>query len=285
MGFLKYVGWAFKYHWNLLYLAVSGGIAFITGRPDIVLPAAAAIETAYIAILSTNQRFQNFVNAETSYNAKKTGEGPDKSKSANQILMELDADDRRKFRKLQSLYVEFGKRDADALGVSDAQMQNINRLLWIFLKLLYSKKSLEKFFAAINESELKKGLSSAREKLNALGPENEDDAREVKHRRSLADTVHTLEMRLNNYQAARDNYDFMGIEIDRLYSKIAGIAEMGVNRQEPGSISSEIDIVSASVLHTEQTMRELEPLRGVSFDEEMPPEMLTPNAPGRAERE
>ena len=47
------------------------------------------------------------------------------------------------------------------------------------------------------------------------------------------------------------------LEIQRLPSKIAGLAEMAINRQDPEMITLEVDGVSESVAQTEQTMRSI----------------------------
>lgn len=280
-GFIKYVKKAFLYHWNLLSLGSLSALGFISGYPDVVLPLTTALELIYLALLSTHPRFQRFVDA-TELQDKRTVQGSDSSRTVYRILGELNFDDRKKYDRLHSLCLELqriaggvkGKTGQVFSGVNDTQMNNINRLLWIYLKLLYSKTSLESFFKTTDERELKANMNSTREKLKALGPENEDTPKEAMYRKSLDDTYQTYDMRLKNYETAKDNHEFIQIELERLYSKIAGIAEMGINRQDARSITSEIDVVSSSVLQTEKTMQEIEYITGVTFNDEETPVLL-----------
>ena len=136
------------------------------------------------------------------------------------------------------------------------------------------RRPLINFFGLLMQQRLTSGLKSVQTRLDALGPEHEDDAKAAKYRRSLLDTYHTLDVRLKNYQNAKENYDFVLLELERLYTKIAGIAEMSITRQDPDFISVEIDVISSSVIQTEKTMRELESITGMTFTDEAPPPMM-----------
>lgn len=280
-GFFKYLKAAFLYHWNLLMLGSTGAFGIISGYPDVVLPLAAAAEMVYLALLSSNPRFQKIVDAKEIMRHK-TGRDEVSSKTVTRILNELNPADRKRFGHLQGLCQKLGsvadvvngQVNTGTQGITDMQIGNINRLLWIYLKLLYSKKSLENYFATIDEKEIKEKMNGIQERLNSLGNEAEDTPTEVKYRRSLADTYNTHEMRLKNYSDAKGNYDFIQLELERLYSKIAGIAETGISRQDPQYVSNEIDIVSSSVMQTEKTMNDLGYLTGVTLQDEEPPSFL-----------
>ena len=280
--FLKSLKAAFVYHWNLLYLGATVAIGIISSRADIVFPLAAAVEILYLSALASNARFQTVVEAKALQSKMPVDESRPDSKNAGQIIQELSLEDRRQFERLQGLCQELrqisegikGNADLETSGINNMQLDNMNRLLWIYLKLLYSKTCLENFFRAANEKEIKAGLTSVQNRLNALSPEQADGEKEAKMRRSLQDTFQTLDARLKNYQNAKENYDFLQLELERLYSKIAGIVEMGINRQDSALITSEIDVVSSSVMQTEKTMQELESITGFTFTDEKPPALL-----------
>ncbi|RPI74675.1 MAG: hypothetical protein EHM45_17835 [Desulfobacteraceae bacterium] len=281
--FLKSLKAAFVFHWNLLFLGAAAAVGVISGWADIVFPLAGAVEILYLAVLASNTRFQNVVEARALQGQQELSPPmqPD-SKNAGQIIQELSLEDRRQFEKLQGLCQELrqisegikGNADLEPSGINNMQLDNMNRLLWIYLKLLYSKTCLENFFRAANEKEIRAGLTSVQNRLTALGPEQGDGEKESKTRRSLQDTFHTLDARLKNYQNAKENYDFLQLELERLYSKIAGIVEMGINRRDSALITSEIDVVSSSVMQTEKTMQELESITGFTFTDEKPPALL-----------
>ena len=275
---------AFLYHWNLLYVGTVVAIGLISGRPDVVFPLAGAIEILYLSILAANPRFQTAAQADKRNGSSREGKEntqPDLP-NAEQILQEIGREDRIRFKRLQELCQQLrkiskglaGDETPDPSHIDAMQLSNLNRLLWIYLKMLYSKTCLEHFFKTINEKEIRAGLENARQRLQMLGPENEDDQKEAKHRRSLIDIRETLEARLKNHNNARENYDFLQLELERLYAKISGIVELGVNRQDAASVSTEIDVVSSSLIQTEKTIKELESITGFSFADEQPPVFL-----------
>ncbi len=78
---------------------------------------------------------------------------------------------------------------------------------------------------------------------------------------------------------ARENYQLIEVEIDRLENKIRSLSEMAVNRQEPEFISSEVDHVASSMLDTERTMNELQFATGLNPVDNEPPELLRAKTP------
>ncbi|MFZ1983756.1 MAG: hypothetical protein WAU91_05035 [Desulfatitalea sp.] len=273
---------AFLYHWNLLYLGTAAAIGIIAGRADIVYPLAVAVEILYLAVLASNSRFQAVAEAKALQSMQPAGESPPESKNVAPIMQALSAADRERFERLRQLCQKLqpipqglkDHADPGPAGINSRQLENINRLLWIYLKLLYSKSGLENFFKATAERQINADLLRVQERLHALGPEHEDDEKETKHRHSLQDMRQTLEARQKNYQNARENYDFLQLELERLNSKIAGIVEMGINRQDAALVSTEIDIVAASVLQTEKTMQELQSITGFALADEKAPLLL-----------
>jgi len=278
MGFFKYVRSAFLYHWNLLVLGSLTALGFISGRPDVVLPVTIAGELVYLALLSSNKRYQDIVDGLAS--GKKDRAASKKVKGPSSIVSKLGPEDRKQFNKLYSMCMELKaisedfriNGETESFGVTELQMENVNRLLWIYLKLLYTKTLMDKYFRTINKQEILDRIGRSQEKLKAL--DGNTDPTMEKHRKALRDTIKTSEKRLANYESAVSNHNFIELELDRLQGKITSIAEMGINRQESEQISSEIDIVSSSVLQTEQTMKDLESFTGYTFLDEEPPQLL-----------
>ena len=277
---VKYIKKAFFFHWNLLALATGIAVGIISGLPDVIFPALLAVEVLYLAFLSSSQRFQDAVDAEL----KKIEEGiqPSSDQKLDRILATLNNKDRRRYQRLKDLCLELRRiadkvksgTEAELAVISDVQVNNINRLLWMYLKLLYFKNALESFFDAINEEDIKALVDRTKKRLETMGPESKDTESETLRRKSLLDTLDTSRRRLENYSISMDNYDFIGLELERLHSKIASLAEMGINRQDPNLINSEIDVVTSSIEQTEKAMSELDFLNGLSTQDEEPPALL-----------
>ncbi len=275
---------AFRNHWNLLFLGVSGTFAVLSGRPDVVLPLAGAAEIAYLSLLSTNTRFQELsaaIDRESALagtTAPKTG--------TEEILGTLPAGDRARYQSLAARCTQLrrlagGDTEQEPLGIPDLQLQNIDRLLRIFLRLLRVKSTLERFLAAVDRVELGKDLERARSRLSALDSEGGDPERLTKRRAAILDTFATHEMRLKNLDQAQENYEYVLLELERLHTKIDGIAEIGIDRHDADSVGREIDLVTSSVEETELTMRKIEGLARTEFGEE---DALDPAVPLSARR-
>jgi hypothetical protein len=145
----------------------------------------------------------------------------------------------------------------------------LDRLLWLFLRLLLSKTALDRFLQTMNESELSAKLAELRTNLQAAQTAGDD--RIV---RSLQDSVAMGELRVDNYGRAKKNADFVSVELDRIEGKIQALAEMAVNRQDPDFLSSQVDSAVESMRQTEKAVSELQHLTGLADQLEEPPAIL-----------
>ena len=96
--------------------------------------------------------------------------------------------------------------------------------------------------------------------------------------------MQTSRARLANLDKARENYQLVDVEIDRLENKIRSLSEMAVNRQEPEFISSEVDHVASSMIDTEKTMNELQFATGLNPIDNEPPELLRAKTPSVSQK-
>lgn len=266
--------------WNILFMGVVVALGFITGHKSLILPVLGAFELLLISVIGTRPVFRERVD---SARERAAGNQNSSAYKHQKLLYSLPTRERQSFEKLKQLCLDLHnvsrhvKHDGvDSQGISSYHLDGINRLLWIYLKILYSKSALDQFFKNFNQKEIDDRIQLTQKRLDELGPGNEDTENESRLRKSLVDTLQTQEQRLKNYQLAKENYSFLEVEQDRLYTKIASMAEKGVGSQDPEVISNDIDIVSESVEKTEKTMRDLESLTGISFDDEETPRLIRP---------
>ncbi|MCU0660970.1 MAG: hypothetical protein MUC50_01435 [Myxococcota bacterium] len=280
-GFFSYIKKAFIVPWNLLAFGAVSVAGIISGYPEVVLPAAAALEILYLSGLASHPRFQAAIDAaQHKEHSAVTAEATQKKMA--EMVLALARPDREQFEKLRRQAREL--RDIAARvrsaetgsAISDVHSSGVNRLLWILLKLLYSKGAIEKFFKTIDLSQIKADIAKVELRLAELRSDSGDGTTLARRRTSLEDQRKTLELRLENYSRAKGNYELVQDEIDRLSTKIATLAEMGVSRQDPNFISSEVDSVTASVESSEKAMQELEFLTGLSSTDDVPPQLMEP---------
>jgi hypothetical protein len=275
-----YLKEAFLFRWNVLFFL--GGLAGAALAPmsEVLLPLVAAGELAYLAGLVSIPRFRAAIEAKVhaAQGRAAASAGPQQTApSLVAMLAGLPAEARRRFERLHARCVEMRAIAAGvrgAAGEADGTAEEIrtpglDRLLWLFLRLLVSKTALDRFLATMNNEEITARLEQLRKDFTAA--QNAGDERIV---RSLQDSVAMAELRLDNTQRAKKNAQFVTIELDRIEGKIQALAEMAVNRQDPDFLSSQVDSAAESMRQTEKAVSELQHLTGLADELQEPPPIL-----------
>ena len=269
-SFFDYVGAAFKWQWNLLALGTGVVFGFLCGRPDIVLPLVGAAELTYLGLVATNVRFQKAVDASRM-------ELPDpaagQQAELGRIMAALGQDDLARFQALRSRCVELRKlseqyRGGPATGsqaLSRMRTDSLDRLLWMFLKLLYSKDALDRFLQATDRDGLARDIGDTEARIASAT----DAGRSDKLLRSLQDKLETVRQRLGNYDSAEENSELTGAELDRIEQKIAAVSEMSLSAGG-ADISAEVDGITAGISATKDVFGGLDIMPTLT-DDSAPP--------------
>jgi hypothetical protein len=277
---LKYIKAAFVYHWNLLAFLGGMGFAAISGRPDIAAPLVLAAETAYLGFLGTHPKFQSHVDGQEA-KATRQAASVQSAKTLQTILKRLPEKSRGRYaqlldrcRRLRQIAADL-KHHGSHVGESLDSLQNegLDRLLWMFLRLLFTEYSLARFLHQTSEEAIQQDVQQLEAKLKKIQQQG-DSPHAAKLRRTLEDSLATSRSRLENFDRARSNYEFVQLEIGRLEKKIESLAELAINRQEPDYISSQIDQVAHSMHDTEKTMNDLKFVTGVELLDDAAPVIL-----------
>jgi hypothetical protein len=276
--FGKYVRTAFMYRWNLLAFLGAAAAAVLSPIPDALIPLVAAGELAYLGSMVSFPRFRKAIDAQ-GYRSPAFAAEPktDPNLKLATLVGGLPAASRQRFdtlreRCLRMRDIAHGVRgvagDAGGAG-DDLRTPALDRLLWVFLRLLVSQSSLQQFLAATDEKQLQQRTADLKTRL-----ETATAAQDERVLRSLTDSLQVAELRLDNYQKARGNAEFVQIELDRIENKIQALIEMGVNRQDPDFLTSQVDAAAESMTHTESAITELQNITGLVSDLEEPPAIL-----------
>jgi len=278
-GMGDYLREAFLFRWNLLFFLGGAAAAALTPVAAVLLPVVAAGEVAYLTGLVSIPRFRSAIDARVSATsgASSDATGPKVPPvSLVTMLAGLPKDARTRFERLHARCVEMrgiaaGVRGAagDPGSAEEIRTPGLDRLLWLFLRLLLSKTALDRFVGTMNEQEIV--ARQAELKKNLTAAQSASDDRIV---RSLQDSMASLELRLDNFNRARKNAEFVSIELDRIEGKIQALAEMAVNRQDPDFLSSQVDSAADSMRQTEKAVSELQHLTGLADQLEEPPAIL-----------
>ncbi|MCP3903197.1 MAG: hypothetical protein GY715_06120 [Planctomycetes bacterium] len=281
MRLAKYIKAAFVNHWNLLAVGGATVFAFLTGQPDVVLPIVLAAEVAYLSLLGTHPKFQKAVDAQIAKTQRVSG-AVSAERALDRIRRALPWESLERYEALRARCIELRQiatdlRHVDPVGrdkpLERLQLSGLDRLLWIYLRLLYTEHSLRRFLEQTSADSIRADIGRLESRL-ADYPADETNARKQKARAALEDNLATSRARLANLEKAGENYELVQFEIDRLENKIRSLSELGVNRQEPDSIAAQVDSVASGMLQTERTMNELDFATGFGEIDESVPEML-----------
>jgi hypothetical protein len=138
-----------------------------------------------------------------------------------------------------------------------------------------SKNALDRFLQTMSSEEVIARLEQLRKDFAAAQqPAAGQPAGDERIVRSLQDSIAMAELRLDNYERAKKNAQFVTIELDRMEAKIQALAEMAVNRQDPDLLSSQVDSAAESMRQTEKAVSELQHLTGLADELQDPPPIL-----------
>ena len=274
-GMVEYLKRAFLYRWNLLLFLGGAVAAALTPWPDALLPMLLAAEVAYLGALVSRPKFRDAIDAQVHKEAQTTTRqsGAAGNESLIGIVNSLPPQSRQRFEVLRARCLEMKSIARGVESQSESSSENLStpaldRLLWIFLRLLVSQQGLDRFLRSTNAAEIRSRIEEAKTKLNSVA------AQEERFKHSLEDSVAAQELRLENYKKAGDNAEFLRVELDRIEAKIQALVESSVNRQDPNLLSSQIEGVAASVQSTEAAIRELQQITGVVDQMQEPPAIL-----------
>lgn len=299
---MKYFKAAFSNHWNLLAFAGGAVFALLTGVPSVLLPLVAAGELTYLGLLGTHPRFREYIDAQEAKVAREAGT-VSSQRSLSYILRMLPRDSLKRFDDLRSQCTELrqiaaelknpGKTTSD-VPLDSLQVAGLDRLLWIYLRLLYTQFALARFLQKTNADLINKDIEQMQQRIKQLPADASvqpvttgqqtttpnappaADPRLQRVRKTLEDNLQTSRDRLANLTKAKENYQLIQLEIERLENKIRSLSEIAVNRQEPDFISSEVDHVASSMMDTEKTMNDLQFATGLNSADDETPQLLQP---------
>jgi len=285
-GMSDYLKEAFLFRWNLLFLLGGAAAAALTPLAPVLLPLVAAGELTYLTSLVSVPRFRAAIDAKV-HAARKTAGASDAAApppvSLVSMLGGLPPEARTRFERLHARCLEMRGIAAGVRGaagdqnssVEEIRTPGLDRLLWLFLRLLLSKAALDRFLKTMNEQEISARLAELRKSVTAAqAAQAEKAGGDDRIVRSLQDSIANCELRLDNYGRARKNADFVSVELDRIEGKIQALAEMSVNRQDPDFLSNQVDSAAESMRQTEKAVSELQHLTGMADQLEEPPAIL-----------
>jgi hypothetical protein len=276
-----YLKAAFLYHWNLLFVVGGTALAALSGKPDALLPIVGGLEIAYLTGLLAMPRFRTAIDAREAAkerDATATARvNPNAQQSLQRMIETLPQAAVTRFVALRQRCFEMrdiasrirGQAAGGADAGDDIRTPALDRLLFLFLKLLMSQAGLDRFLRSASEKELTARLDETKTRLAAA--QAGGDERTIN---SLKDSVADGELRLDNYRKSMKDSEFVSIELDRIETKIQALIEMGVSRQDPDALSHQVTAAADSMHQTEDAVNQLQHLTGLADSLAEPPAIL-----------
>ncbi len=282
MKLLKYLKSAFVNHWNLL--GIAGGVAFtaVSGQWEIGLPLIAAAEVAWLGFVGTHPKFRQHVDL-IEHRKLKADDAEAAKTRARLMLSTLPRGAQRRYESLmeqcdemRTITKQFQSTqgaESDEFVVA-ARLEGLDRLLWLYLKLLYTEHSLNRFFETTTIDKIEREIHQIEGRLKREESRSGNKKRE-RIVATLKDSLSTCMERKANFEQARDSYELVKAEEKRLENKIRSLAETGISKGDSGLLSNQVDTVAGSIKETEQTLSELEFVTGFgTYEDEAVPEMM-----------
>jgi hypothetical protein len=289
-GLRAYIRAAFRYHWNLLFFLGGMGLAGLSGRPDAFVPVVLAGELAYLMAMLGIPRFRKAIDARVAAqdrDRRAVVSGAVSQQSLQSMLQSLPPASLQRFMDLRRRCVEMREIATGVRGQMDGnetadsiQTPALDRLLFLFLKLLVSQDGLRRFLRSASEQQLVSRVDDLKVRLGSI-----KDSGDERMQRSLQDSLADAELRLDNYRKSAKDAEFVAIELDRIETKIQALIEMGVSRQDPDYLSHQVTAAAESMQHTEAAVNQLQHLTGLADQIEEPPAILESTIAGLVARD
>jgi hypothetical protein len=229
----------------------------------------AGLELAYLAALGSSPRFRRSVAAADRSAAFDAGRA-----RVDAALAALPEDDRRRYADLERQCSSVLDRQigADADDRID-QEGGLARLLWVFLRLLATRRAIEQALDEILWTELRdaptpaasngdRGCALLESRLAELRRRLGDASLADDLRRSLEAQAEILGQRLANRREGLGKLDVLEAELVRIEEQIKLIKEQTSVASDAAAVSERIDQIAAGLSGTAQWAREQHRLYG-----------------------
>ena len=248
--------------------------------PDAAFPLLFAGELAYLVGLSSIPKFRTAIDARSAAESRGVDERVSDASTQAQLhrmVNSLPPMSLRRFLLLRQRCFDMRDIASGVMGRSGSGSDSaesirtpaLDRLLFLFLRLLVSQAGLDRFLKSTSQEELELRLKDMQKRLTEV--QNAKDDRLTK---SLQDSVADAQLRVDNYKKSKSDAEFVSVELDRIETKIQALIEMGVSRQDPDTFSTQVSAAADSMAQTEDAVKQLQSLTGLADQMQDPPAIL-----------
>lgn len=230
-------------------LAVFGiGVMSVAFGPGVLLMGA-GLEVAYLALVSHDPRFRKWVQA-----MHQAAESGDHAAKKEAVLSGLSQPLQKRYMALEgkcARMLESARSVPGSAGVEPAVYESVNRLLWIYLKLLVSAQLISTHVQQTDERQLKDEVEMYRRQH----AEASADPSKERIAKSLASTLEIAEKRLEVLNKAKEDGQFIQAELQRIEQQVNLMIQEATLSREAGFLTSRVDEVMQTFTQTQDWMK------------------------------
>jgi hypothetical protein len=229
------------------------------------------MELGYLGILASHTRFQRFVIASREWEARRQWQA-----KIEGLVSQLGREYEGRYRALElrcrSILEQQAKSGAAPSGV-EAQGEGLGRLLWIYLRLLLTRQSIERI---IREGSGAPGdAGQLEERLSTLQSRLKKESLSEDLRKSLTGQIEILQQRIERRSEAKEKLAFLDSELVRIQEQAELIREQAVLSTDPEMVSQRIDQITSTLGGTTQWIGEQQKMYGAVEDLMMEPSSMS----------
>jgi hypothetical protein len=222
-----------------------------------------ALELGYLWGLANHEGYRKVV--QSSLVGQKTEEWGQKQSI---MLASLDMDSRDRYHRLLDTCSSIIKvAVTDGHEFKDFQSSGLSQLVWLFLRLLYSRKKMKSIISTTSMPDLQAEIKEISGKI-AKEPEG------AVLRRSLQGTLDIQNRRLENLVKTQENLKVVDSELDRIEKQVTLLNEEASVSSDPEVLSVRLDTVMDSLTGTSKWMSEQSDLFGTNEDVSLPDNLI-----------
>lgn len=240
---------------NLVGLLTAGASAAMVHDP---LPALVAlgVEGLYLGIVPSMKRFQRAVRA-------RGGDEPDaERKQVDALLTELAPSQREHYQALvglkEKILENYRRLPAGKVLATDSEPR-LDALLTSFLRLVSALNHHRTYLNSTDREQLEKEL---RELEAEVAQEANPRLKDVKEKR-----LEILRKRVARFQQAGESREVVSHQLAGIEDLMRLTHEQSITIRDPETVNRQLDVVTAEVEATDETVREME--RFMDFQEEV----------------
>ena len=282
MSVWKYVRKALVRPLNLAVFAVGVGVTAITGQWEIGLPLVIALDAVWLGFAANNPKFQQYVDIQE-HKLVKADDALETQRRMRMMRASLPRTLQRRFERLKeqcdivrSVTKEYRDANRNLLpSLNDDEQVGLDRLMWLYLKLIYAEHSLNRYFDSTSIDLIQRQIHKTETRLNKelSKPEDQQQNRIVQMLQANLKSSHEQSA---TFDSAKASYELVLLEQKQLENQITTMQDVGIHKGDQATLSADVDTVVETIQESEKALTGLEFVTGFSsFENEPIPEIVS----------